>query len=217
MSLRVMLCLAGALALYSQSANTIDPAQRQQILHNPNGLKTLAQMSGGHFSLDVDPSSGRGSYDLSSAARASSLVLNGTIKSLTTHLSADGDNIDTLYTVHPEQILKGSDPNDITVQVPGGKVTFDNGNTAEINSLLTQHLIVGHSYIFFLNKTDDGKAYTPEGSFQVIIDTSSQDKLTPLAKYDSHWRSPVVAELAKYSVATPNDLVLRIQYLLSEL
>jgi hypothetical protein len=212
-----MLCLAGALALYSQSANTIDPAQRQQILHSPNGLKTLAQMSGGRFYLELDLSFERGSYDLGSAAKASSLILNGTIKSLTSHLSDDGDDIDTLYTVHPEQILKGSDPNDIPVQVRGGKVTFDNGNTAEMSSLLTQHLAVGHSYLFFLNKSGDDKTYSPVGSYQLIIDTSSQDKLTPLAKYDSHSRSPIVAELAKYSIVTPNDLILRIQYLLSEL
>lgn len=221
MNLCVLLLLISALARQSHSASTnIDPAQRRQILQTPNGLQTLAQMSGGHVTLDADLNPGPVLYDLTSGAKASSLILNGTIKSLTSHLTQNGDGIATLYTIQPGQVLKGVAPGNITVEIEGGKYTFANGNTAEVDSLLTQHLKIGNSYIFFLNKAADAKSddntYSPVGNYQLIIDTSSTD-IVPLVKYNPKGHFPLSAELSQFLVFTPNDLILRIQYILSQL
>src|SRR5262249_51517306 len=51
-------------------------------------------------------------------------------------LTDEGRSISTFYTVHVDNILKGTlVAPDVTVIIPGGKVTFFDGTTAEIRTL----------------------------------------------------------------------------------
>lgn len=193
------------------NANNIDALQRRRILRSPNGLETLAKLSGGTFVLRETDQGGFFDYTLASAKKGSTLVLDGTITAASSHLVNDGNGIDTDYTVHPRQVIKGTASSDITLQIHGGKFTFPNGNSAEIDSLLTDHLKVGHSYLLFLAAKPNWNVYELVGTYQMVFDTSSEDEIIPLAKFDSQRHYSILDELETYHITRPTDLLERVK------
>lgn len=188
------------------SSNNIDTFQRRQILRSPNGLETLAKLSGGTFIMTETNRGGFFDYSFATACKGSTLVLDGAITAASSHVVNNGDGIDTDYTVHPKRVVKGTAPKDITLQIHGGRVTLPNGNSAEIDSLLTEHLKVGNSYFLFLTAKPNSNVYELVGTYQMVFDTSSEDQIVPLAKFDSQPHYSVLVEIANDNILTPNDL-----------
>ena len=174
-------------------------------------------MSGGVFVTEEMRSGGFFDYEIPSAEKASAVILNGAITAAKSSLVHNGDDIITDYTVHPEQILKGSPSAEITVEVHGGKIEFDNGNSAEIKSPLTEHFKVGDSYFLFLSETANTKnIYALVGADQMVFNTSTQDSIVPLAKFSQSRHYSILDSVENNTLMTVNDLVQQVKAAMAE-
>lgn len=96
------------------------------------GLREAARIKGRYVG-----SNGSGSwlmYDLESLTKKSLAVVIGTPIASVTQLSDNGEMVLTEYDVKVKEVFKGHPYPDqvIKVRVPGGKITFENGTSAEI-------------------------------------------------------------------------------------
>lgn len=136
--------------------------------------------------------------DLSALANGSALIVIGVPKTNISRMSADGKNITLDYTVKVEYVYKGKDGlqgDDVTVSLPGGMVSFDDGTVAEIRAPWFKKMQDGKTYLLFLEKAEAGRYVPtagPEGIFEIPTDSSSREVKVhvssqddPMWKYDS--------------------------------
>jgi len=126
----ICLCLAGAVTATAQEAvDRLTPAQRAA--YREGGIRAAAAITGHFVHLVTAPESV--GANLQVLCRVSDLVLVGDVSSLSTRLSDNGMDTQTVLQVQVQQVLKGSlKPHTVSrVIMAGGKVVFDNGSWAE--------------------------------------------------------------------------------------
>src|SRR5215217_137293 len=108
--------------------------------------------------VSSESTTGWAKYDLESLTSHSSVVIMGTPLDSASSLTANGERITTEYKVNVSRIFKGQLQENglIRLIVPGGKVIFEDGTSAEILTPDLGPITKNQSYIFFLHPSSDG-------------------------------------------------------------
>jgi len=125
------------------------------------------------------PTKGQASTDVAGLAGRSSDVVIGTPVDNLSRLSADGRSITLDYKVKVEYVYKGTIKRGttITVSLPGGKLMFDDGSTAEVQTPWFKKMLNGQTYALFL-KADEAGNFSTVGEAQGLfgIPTTGDDQ-----------------------------------------
>lgn len=135
----------------SQETNTKSTASTVEAIRR-GGLREAARIKG-HYVGSGNVCSWL-KYDLESLTKNSASIIIGTPISSTSQLTADGQSITTKYQVKVKESMKGTLLPDEMVQVslPGGKVVFEDGNSAEIKTPDLEQMEESKTYILFLSQ-----------------------------------------------------------------
>jgi len=113
-------------------------------------------------------------YDVESLVKNSAAVITGTPGSGISRLSSDGKLIFTDYEIKLDQVIKADTPfrDTVSVSLPGGKVVFEDGNSAEILTPHMKQMENGKVYLLFLSRDNDSKQLTLTGGGQGLFELS---------------------------------------------
>lgn len=116
-------------------------------------------------------------YDIDMLAKNSAAVIIGTAVENVSRLTEDGRQITTNYQVIVQEGLKGNiqEGSTITASLPGGRVEFEDGTSAELVTPGFSRMVNGETYVLFLSKKKDESSTFiltggPQGSFQIPAD-----------------------------------------------
>lgn len=120
------------------------------------GLREAAKLKG-HY-VGSQQTSGWVKHDLESLTQHSLAIIVGTPILASSNLAGDGDRIVTEYKIKVDQLLKGTLKEGalINIVVPGGKVAFEDGTSAEIVTPDLGPIKIKNRYVFFLRPSDEG-------------------------------------------------------------
>lgn len=139
------------------------------------GLREAARISGRYET--VLRTSQWGKYDLDSLTSHSSNVVIGTPLASAAYLSQDGDNITTDYRFKVVTSLKGSLQSEeiVVISLPGGKVVFEDGTSAEVKTPDLEGMTTGDTYVVFLSpKPTSRGALTVTGIGQGLFQLNTE-------------------------------------------
>jgi hypothetical protein len=150
------------------------------------GLREAARIKG-HYVAEFDPHWDFGLFDIEMLAKNSAAVIVGVpTKIIGGRLTPSGQSIVTDYEVRVKEVFKGSasEGSTVTVSLPGGLVTFDDGTTAELKPREFEPMKLGATYTLFLSESDNTRGVYilsggPQGLVEIVDDT----------KVKSHGRS----------------------------
>ena len=169
-----------------QEAQGLSPKEIHALLRRPDGLHIVAKKLG-HFTFNRNPGGmplGDSNYTWEDLVNNSNLIVDGVIVSQSSHVTDNGDLIDTTYTFAVINTLKGDASKAIGFVVDGGKVTFDDGTWAAVETFASDHLAANSEYLLFLRKNEDG-LYVPVGTVEGLFELSwPNSTVTPLASFD---------------------------------
>lgn len=133
-----------------QPSNDEIIALRQAI--RQGGLRAAAKLKG-NYVLEYSPHWDWGRFDLETLTKGSTAVIVGRFtKKAKTRLSGEGLMIFTDYEVSVDELVKGEikQSETIVVTLPGGRVSFEDGTSAEVTTPSFEHPQIGRSYTLFL-------------------------------------------------------------------
>ena len=139
---------------------------------DPRGLQEKARRGGGKLVSNLDFNTSAQKASLKDVVSGSQLVVIGTTESNVCRMSEDGKTIRTLYQVHIEEVLKGQGQpgRTITVSLPGGKVGFPEGGTAEVQTPWFKKMLNNRRYVLFLTGKPEGNSFIPTGGPQGVFE-----------------------------------------------
>lgn len=153
------------------------------------GLREAARIRG-HY-VGISTTSYFLKYDLESLAAHSGNIIIGSPIDNTAHLIANGQLITTWYRIKIMQAMKGKlQPHEtVTISLPGGKLTFDDGTSAEIRTPDLEGMQTDQKYVLFLSPMlgVDG-TFTLTGGSQGLFEIDSK---TRRVKPNGHPLDPV--------------------------
>jgi len=126
--------------------------------------------------VSSESTTGWAKYDLESLTSHSSAVIMGTPLNSSSNLTTNGERIVTEYQIKASRIFKGELQENglIRVIVPGGKVIFEDGTSAEILTPDLGPITKNQTYVLFLHPSkDDGDSYQLTGGGQGLFEVSS--------------------------------------------
>jgi hypothetical protein len=173
----------------SQKANPQDTSSDDVEAIRRGGLREAARIRG-HY-VGIRTTSYFLKYDIESLAAQSGDIIMGSPIDNTTHLSSDGQMITTWHRVKILQTLKGKlQPDEtVTVSLPGGKVVFEDGTSAEIKTPDLEGMQNDQKYILFLSPMlRAGGAFSVIGGSQGLFEI---DNKTRRVKPNGHPLDPV--------------------------
>ena len=108
--------------------------------------------------VSSESTTGWAKYDLESLTSHSSVVVMGTLLDGSSNLTANGERIITEYKVKVSRIFKGQPQENglMRLVVPGGKVVFEDGTSAEILTPDLGPITKNQTYVLFLHPSKDG-------------------------------------------------------------
>jgi hypothetical protein len=111
-------------------------------------------------------------YDLEGLTKNSVGVIVGTPVGASSQLTSAGDRITTTYRIEVQQTMKGSlSPGDaVSVVLPGGKVVFEDGTSAEIKTPDLEPMEGGKTYVLFLSLQKEPGAFSLTGEGQGLFE-----------------------------------------------
>jgi hypothetical protein len=121
-----------------------------------DGLRGAAKLKG-NYVASFDPHFDFWLFSIETLTKNSSAIIVGKPqKRLDSRLSKDGGTIYTDYEVAVEEAMKGlaKDVKTVVVRLPGGRVYFADGTSAEILTPHFEDVRIGDLYTFFLTKVD---------------------------------------------------------------
>src|SRR6185295_1380379 len=103
--------------------------------------------------VSSERTTGWAKYDLESLTSHSAAVIMGTPLNSSSSLTTNGERITTEYQIKVSRIFKGQvqDNSLIRVSVPGGKVIFEDGTSAEILTPDLGPITKNQTYVLFLH------------------------------------------------------------------
>lgn len=142
---------------------------------------------------------GTAASDLAGLTKLSTDIIIGTALENHPTLSADGKTITLNYKVRVEYVYKGklAEGADTTVSLPGGKVKFADGTTAEIQTGWFRKMLNGQTYALFLTPGVVNGVFVTTGQAQGVFDipTTASDRVVkthsgvprdPINKYNNN-------------------------------
>jgi hypothetical protein len=147
----------GVKAETPQTQNDANDADATAQAIRRGGLKEIARIKK-HYTGIFDPNYDLINFDIESLARYSAAVVTGRPTASKSQLSANGLLVITEYEIAIQEVIKGVPPPNYTVKitVPGGKVEFEDGTSAELLTPGFGNLTIGVSYLLFLHPRRDG-------------------------------------------------------------
>lgn len=180
----VLLCL---MLLIVKNASTQPQTDKKNQQPDPvvaalrrGGLREAAKMKG-HY-VGTTRTAGWMKYDIESLVSSSSVVIIGTPFLSSSNL-AGTDRIETEFKARVDRILKGelNDERFVNVIVPGGKVRFEDGTSAEIKTPDLGPIELNQKYVFFLKPSDDSsQVFYLTGGGQGLFKVLSDSRVKPL-------------------------------------
>jgi hypothetical protein len=141
---------------------------------------------------------------LEDLASASDLVILGTVQSERSELVRDGTGIETHYAIQVDRILKGAQPQGVADVVHhGGKVAFDDGTAAVVETPNQPVLLKGHCYALFL--------MNGEGHFRSVGEAQGTFEVDQNANWVHPHATLSFDPLRKYSKLTPDQFIAQVQ------
>jgi hypothetical protein len=138
------------------------------------GLREAARIRG-HYVATMNTSYWL-KFDLESLTKNSAAIIVGTPEGSASRLSPDGQQITTEYQIKVKKSLKGGlTPNEImSVSLPGGKIVFEDGTSAEIKTPDLEGMENGSTYVLFISpKVTALGALTLTGGAQGLFELSN--------------------------------------------
>jgi hypothetical protein len=154
-------------------------ARRNGTLHD------AAKAVGGRYVTNAVNLDGWIEYaDVKAIGRDSSVVVIGTPVDNICKLTADGKDIQTLYQFRVEEGLKGrfKQGDTLTVALPGGRVSFDDGYVAQVNTPHFKRMVNGERYLLFLRGKRNDETFTSTGGSQGIFELRADGTVGPHAR-----------------------------------
>lgn len=171
----VSIASAGSLARSyqsGQSSGSDDYIKVRDALRR-GGLREAAKLKG-HYVQDFDPHWDFGRFDIERLTKNSTIVVVGMpTQKVGSRLTPNGQSIVTEYEVVVEESIKGSISQGSTINVllPGGRVEFGDGTSAELRTPTFEHMEVNRTYTLFLNESgNDPGNYTLTGGPQGLVE-----------------------------------------------
>lgn len=166
------------------------PHQRGRAALDGGGtLHEAAIASGGTYIAAMTTNNGWLAFDdLKDLTRVSKIVVIGTPVENVARVSSDGKAVSTYYQIRVERRLKGKfgEGDTLRVALPGGKVRFDDGTTAQINTPDFPKMINGNRYLLYLNPAESNPSGAPDlvpaGGSQGIFELKADGKVLPFAR-----------------------------------
>ena len=154
-----------------------DAPQRPRIVDGTRSLRDEARAAGGNFVGYGHAFRTPRFNDIGEVARHSTAIIIGTAGTNRCRLSADEREVTIDYEVTVQQVLKGNlQPNStVTVSLPGGRVHFTDGSTAEVRTPWFRKMQQGGTYILFLTPRGNETYMTtggPQGVFGLAAGVS---------------------------------------------
>jgi hypothetical protein len=202
----VVISIGAVKAQKPQAQNNGNDDETARLALRRGGLRAAAKIKG-HYTTTFDPNWDLSNFDIESLAKHSAAVVIGSPTTSKSQLTADGLLVITEYEVSIREVLKGTIPpnNTVKVTVPGGKVEFEDGTSAEVITPEEGHLTISGSYVFFLHQNaDGGDTYRLTGGPQGLIEFPTDG-----GHVKSHGRSTdaVVKETKEDNVRSLHDKV----------
>lgn len=145
---------------------------------DPRTLQEKAKRGNGHLVANLDFNKGSQQTSLKSMVAASESIAIVTTDSNVGKLSEDGKVVRTFYRARVEEVLKGHVKTgaNITVSLPGGKVGYPDGTTAEVFTPWFRKMVNHKRYLLFLSGKPTSDSFTttggPQGVFEIAADGS---------------------------------------------
>lgn len=140
------------------------------------GVREAAKLKG-HYAGDFDAHWDMGLFDIEALTKNSLAVVVGTVvKKLSGRLTAGGQLIFTDYEVLLDETIKGdlTKGSTITIALPGGRVEFEDGTSAELRMPEFEHVKIGGGYTLFLTEGAEApNGYTLTGGPQGLVEIMS--------------------------------------------
>ena len=179
----ICLVAVASLAISGRSSRRLQEPARQQPSSDDSvalrkavmreGLRGAAKLRGNYVE-ELDPHWDWGRLDLELLTKGSAAVIVGRFtKKLDAHLKGSW-MIYTDYEVSVEEIVKGElkQGKTIVISLPGGRITFEGGTSAEQTTPTFEHPQIGRAYALFL--TEDASVPSvfflsggPQGMFDI--------------------------------------------------
>lgn len=168
---------------------------RPNIVNGDGSLKEKAKNTeGGHFLGYATPGKDVRFRNIAEVAQTSSAVIIGTPEENRCRLSEDETTVTINYEVSVQQVIKGDlQPGSLlTVKLPGGKVTFPDGTSAEVRAPWFKWMENRKTYVLFLSTEADGTSYVttggPQGVFEIPAGADASVKSNSGINRDPMWR-----------------------------
>ena len=141
------------------------------------GLREAARIKGQY--KGTVRTTGWGKYDLEGITSNSSNIVIGVPSNGSSAIAGtSGQTIETQYKVKVERVLKGKPTDSLNLIVLGGKVTFDDGTSAEIVPEDLGPIVENQEYIFFLRpNSSNADAYSLTGGGQGLFELTVESKV----------------------------------------
>ena len=143
---------------YEQKDNSQEPKSDHKKLVEAirrGGLREAAKIKR-HYVTTAEAAWDWSRFDLESLTRTSSAVVIGSPVDSSVRLSASGETITTEYNFRIKDVLKGSVEGIVKVGLLGGKIEFEDGTSAEVQTPGFEKMTVGKAYILFLYANKNG-------------------------------------------------------------
>ena len=169
--------------LLAKNANTQSTSNKKYQEPDPivmairrGGLREAARLKGNY--IGSERTTGWAKYTIESLTSSSAAIVIGIPLSSSSSLAASGERINTDYNVKIQRVLKGKLEKGETISVvaPGGKVTFEDGTSAEIRTPDLGPIVENKRYVFFLRTSEEKlDAFDLIGGGQGVFELSSSD------------------------------------------
>jgi hypothetical protein len=173
------------------------------------GLKEAAKLKR-HYIGTEDPNWDWANFNLEQLTKTSAAVIVGVPQTSVVQLSPTGDKITTNYKVKVEKVIKGHlvASNIVEVSMLGGRVEFEEGTSAEIQTPGFKRMQNGKRYILFLYANRNGsEIFLLTGGPQGLFELARDGKIKPHARPTDHVAKEIehksleslLTELRKYA------------------
>ncbi|HEX5734444.1 MAG TPA: hypothetical protein VF131_16530 [Blastocatellia bacterium] len=125
--------------------------------------------------------------DLSSLARSSKVIVLGRIIKAESEFTKSGHDIETIYSVDVQQVLKSDSRVEFPLRfVNYGGTVYSNGHKATVKVKGIEALKIGNDYIFFLALNSNSDRYVLEGGMSSVFRVKDNARVYSLASHDEN-------------------------------